>query len=676
MGAASVEIAPGVYWLGSRDQSSDLQCNPYLVVDGDEGILIDPGSVLDFQEVAANLSSVIPLSKIRNIVLHHQDPDLVSSVPLFEKAGFQGRLACHWRASVLIRYYGVSSDFYRIEEHSNRLAFASGRELHFIPTPYLHFPGAIMTYDPKSRVLFSSDLFGAFSHEWSLYADGKRYMEAMKAFHEHYMPSNDILRPVMENLLQLDVSMIAPQHGSIIKTDIRDYVAALRDLECGSLLHAVRKDLEAAGGYTGLCGQVIRRFAGIFARGEILSAFEGSGIVLDRETLDVADFNSTGGELWDRFFEVILARKGGEWLMMAEVLVDRISGEYGVPLPAVYRTRIAQAKREIDRLVAQKEQLQGARRELERRLRDTEANLVRDPLTGLYNDEFFKRFLELEVSGWNQDDAGPALMILSIDGMSEFIIRYGDALGDEAVRSMAYFIKERLEGKATLFRLPGAAFAVFLPDAGAAESVHAAAESIRTAVGESRLFLESFTVSIGAVRLAEMVRAGASDPADLPRFFLTAAKARALAAKQAGMNRVVSTPHGLGREGTARTVVVAETDAAHGEVLRDALEGAGFRVLPAADGQALLERIEGDRPDFVVSELMLPKLDAFAVRQRMLASSELKSIPFLLLSHKKDEETLARAQALGIEHYIRKPYLLSELIGIVRLRAARADDSL
>ena len=676
MDAATVEIAPGVYWLGSRDQGSELHCNPYLVMDGGEGILIDPGSVLDFREVADNLSTLMPIDRIGTIVLSHQDPDLASSVPLFEEAGFRGKLACHWRASVLIRYYGVRSDFYRVDEYSNKLAFRTGRELHFIQTPYLHFPGAIVTYDPKTGILFSSDLFGAFSTEWTLYADGKRYMEAMKAFHEHYMPSNEILRPVMENLLKLDISMIAPQHGSIIRTDVRDYIAALRDLECGSLLNTVRKDLGTAGGYTGLCGQVIRRFAGIFPHGEILEAFEGSGIVLDRETLAIADFNCTGGELWDRFFETVMARKGGSWLMVAEVLVERLSGEYGVPLPSAYRTRIAQAKREIDRLVAQKEELQGARRRLEDRLRDTEENLIRDPLTGLYNDEFFKRFLELEVTRRTPGETGPALLILSIDRMSEFIIRFGDNAGDEAVRSMAYFIKGKLEGEATLFRLPGAAFAVFLPEGGDGESVHAAAESIRTAVDSSRLFLEPFTVSIGAVRLTELVRAGASDPADLPRLILTAAKARVLAAKQAGMNRVVSTPRGLGKEGMTRTVAVAETDAVNRAVLRDAFENAGYGVILADDGAMLLERIEADRPNFVVSELMLPKLDAFAVRQRMLASSELKSIPFLIVSFKKDEETLIRAQSLGIEHYIRKPYLLSELVGIVRLRAGEADLSL
>ena len=46
-----------------------------------------------------------------------------------------------------------------------------GRRLDFIATPYLHAPGAMATWDRKTRTLFTSDLCGAYSEEWSLFAD-------------------------------------------------------------------------------------------------------------------------------------------------------------------------------------------------------------------------------------------------------------------------------------------------------------------------------------------------------------------------------------------------------------------------------------------------------------------------------------------------------------------------
>ncbi len=214
------EIKEGIFWVGVSSPHDGLNCNPYLLVDGDEAVLFDPGSVLDFEDVYENVTSIVPLEKIKYVVLHHQDPDSCSSVPLFEEKGAKFKIVTHWRTQLLVKYYGIKSDYYIVNENNYKLVLKSGRILTFIHTPYLHFPGVIVTYDTVSRVLFSSDLFGAFSYEWNLYADDA-YMEKMKAFHEHYMPSNEILRPVMDVLLGMDISVIAPQHGSVIKRKCR-----------------------------------------------------------------------------------------------------------------------------------------------------------------------------------------------------------------------------------------------------------------------------------------------------------------------------------------------------------------------------------------------------------------------------------------------------------------------
>ena len=60
--------------------------------------------------------------------------------------------------------------------------------LEFIHTPYLHSPGAICTWDAQSGSLFSSDLFGALSSHWSLFA-GRDFLEPLCNFHRLYMPS-------------------------------------------------------------------------------------------------------------------------------------------------------------------------------------------------------------------------------------------------------------------------------------------------------------------------------------------------------------------------------------------------------------------------------------------------------------------------------------------------------
>ena len=49
-GERPFRIAEGIYWVGFHDELSNLHCNPYLLVEGDEAVLIDGGSRRDFPE--------------------------------------------------------------------------------------------------------------------------------------------------------------------------------------------------------------------------------------------------------------------------------------------------------------------------------------------------------------------------------------------------------------------------------------------------------------------------------------------------------------------------------------------------------------------------------------------------------------------------------------------------
>ncbi|MDX9826232.1 MAG: hypothetical protein RBT73_00655, partial [Spirochaetia bacterium] len=100
----AIALGNGYYWVGSSRLTGDLSCNPYLLVDEGQGVLFDPGSVLDVQEVLESISSVLPLDKIRSVVLHHQDPDLAAAVPAMEAAGMKFEIVTHWRSWSLIRF--------------------------------------------------------------------------------------------------------------------------------------------------------------------------------------------------------------------------------------------------------------------------------------------------------------------------------------------------------------------------------------------------------------------------------------------------------------------------------------------------------------------------------------------------------------------------------------------
>jgi len=234
----AIAIAEGVYWVGFYDKVANFHCNPYLIVDGDEAVLIDPGSVPHFPIVARKVISVVDPKKITNLIVSHQDPDLAGSLPVFEDLINNPalKIVTFERVSFILAHYGTRSPFYFFEKNNNRLKLMSGRELIFQPTPYLHTPGAFGTYDTKSKIFFPGDLFGAFSNEWDLFAKDN-YRDQMSLFHKPYMPSHEILKRVLEKIEQYDMTMIAPQHGSIIKQErIKAAIDFLKNLECGDYL--------------------------------------------------------------------------------------------------------------------------------------------------------------------------------------------------------------------------------------------------------------------------------------------------------------------------------------------------------------------------------------------------------------------------------------------------------
>ncbi|MEO5367068.1 MAG: MBL fold metallo-hydrolase [Magnetococcus sp. WYHC-3] len=257
-----VQLAPGVYWVGYVDTHAGFHCNPYLIVDGDEAVLIDGGSRPDFSTVMRKIlqTGVAPES-ISTLIYQHYDPDLCGSIPNFidiiDRPGL--RILSKHENNPFIRHYSLRVDPSCIDELGRTLVFGKGRRLRFIPTPYAHAPGSFMTLDERTGVLFTSDLLGAFglSGKWQLIqqlsaecasctsvtpddphvdCDAAGYpcpWTGLCHFHRMVMPSNAALRLALDRIADVDPAMVAPQHGSVLnrRGDIAEVIQRLRFLD-------------------------------------------------------------------------------------------------------------------------------------------------------------------------------------------------------------------------------------------------------------------------------------------------------------------------------------------------------------------------------------------------------------------------------------------------------------
>jgi flavorubredoxin len=231
----AIAVTRDIHWIGFYDQEASLHCNPYLLIDRQDVVLIDPGSIPHFPIVMRKIMDLVNPADISHIVVQHQDPDVCGNLAVVEDVinRHDLKILAHSNTVRLIRHLGLRSEMLSVDEMGYRMDLSSGRTLEFLFTPYLHSPGAIATHDPATGSLFTSDIFAAVSRDWSLFADGD-FLSPMDPFHQRYMPSNAILRRALERFEQLPLQRVLPQHGSILEgDDIRRAIDHLKALPCG-----------------------------------------------------------------------------------------------------------------------------------------------------------------------------------------------------------------------------------------------------------------------------------------------------------------------------------------------------------------------------------------------------------------------------------------------------------
>jgi two-component system phosphate regulon response regulator PhoB len=115
------------------------------------------------------------------------------------------------------------------------------------------------------------------------------------------------------------------------------------------------------------------------------------------------------------------------------------------------------------------------------------------------------------------------------------------------------------------------------------------------------------------------------------------------------------------------TILLIEDEDDVADLVRYHLKKAKFRVIQAMDGAEGLEMVRQERPDAIVLDVMLPKMNGFEVAKKLKSDLTTESIPILILSAKGESESRIKGLELGAEDYLPKPFSPRELI--LRIKA-------
>ena len=106
----------------------------------------------------------------------------------------------------------------------------------------------------------------------------------------------------------------------------------------------------------------------------------------------------------------------------------------------------------------------------------------------------------------------------------------------------------------------------------------------------------------------------------------------------------------------AKRILIVDDEVQLVEMVKMRLEAAGYEVISAYDGQEGFDKAKRDKPDLIILDLMLPKMDGYKVCGLLKNDARYSKIPIIMFTARVQEEDVRLGKDLGAEEYVTKPF--------------------
>ena len=238
----AVPVSPNVWWVGARDwgvrnfhgyeTNRGSSYNAFLVID-EKVTVIDAVKAPFVPEMLARIASVIDPEKVDYVISNHSEPDHSGGLPEIIAATKPEKVfASVAGTKTLAAYYGLEN--ITTVKTGDSISLGAGN-IAFVDTKMLHWPDSMVSFYDRDKVLFSQDAFGmhlAVSPMWADECDmAVLDYEARKYFANILNLQSDRVIGLLDSLpgLNLDIKIIAPDHGPLWRQDIDWILNLYRD---------------------------------------------------------------------------------------------------------------------------------------------------------------------------------------------------------------------------------------------------------------------------------------------------------------------------------------------------------------------------------------------------------------------------------------------------------------
>ncbi|WP_423213404.1 FprA family A-type flavoprotein [Senegalia massiliensis] len=229
-------IAKDSYWVGYVDDrkvpfhrltlEKGTTYNSYFL-DTEKPTIIDTVDISFGRNFVEELKDYIELEKIQYIVINHVEPDHSGGLPaLINKAKQATIVTTELGAEELKEMYKLHDKKFMIIKDGDILDIG-GKTLQFFETPFLHTEETMITYSVEDKVLYPCDIFSTHVATDKLFNDLAPYdiTEDFKVYYSLIMhPHRPYVQDMIEKIRRLDIDIIAPSHGYILRDNPKKYI--------------------------------------------------------------------------------------------------------------------------------------------------------------------------------------------------------------------------------------------------------------------------------------------------------------------------------------------------------------------------------------------------------------------------------------------------------------------
>lgn len=231
-----VQIADRAYWIGEVDDKKvpfhrlvlekGTTYNSYFL-DTDKPTIIDTVDIAFAGEWVKALAEIVDLKRLQYLVINHVEPDHAGAVgSLMNKAKNAAIVTTEKGKEFLIGMFKLQNAKFIVIKDGDTLDIG-GKTLKFLETPYLHTEETMVTYSIEDKILYPCDQFSTHIANYELFNDSAKedITEDFKVYYSLIMhPHRPYVKDMLAKIKNLDIAMIAPSHGYILRSNAKKYI--------------------------------------------------------------------------------------------------------------------------------------------------------------------------------------------------------------------------------------------------------------------------------------------------------------------------------------------------------------------------------------------------------------------------------------------------------------------